>query len=169
MKKSSKWRATGKLFLAASVGVMVTAPDAPAENPEALKLYTEEIKPLFQKHCFECHDAKKTRGGLDLTRRVNLMQGGDSGVAIVVGDRNSSLLFKSVTHAVEQKMPHKKDKLADAEIDKIGRWIDAGADYAAEDVNPLSPPLRSLQQRPQGHHAKSKFLANRRAPSQRAH
>ena len=25
--------------------------------------------------------------------------------------------------------------------------------------NPLSPPLRSPQQRPQGHHAKSKYLA----------
>ncbi|MFT4550571.1 MAG: mono/diheme cytochrome c family protein, partial [Verrucomicrobiales bacterium] len=101
---------------------------------EGLKLYADEIKPLFQKHCFECHGAKKTKGGLDLTRRVNLMHGGDSGVAIVVGDRSASLLFKSVTHAVEQKMPHKKDKLADAEIDTIGRWIDAGADYAAEDI-----------------------------------
>jgi hypothetical protein len=33
----------------------------------------------------------------------------------------------------------------------------------SEEINPFSPPLRSPQQRPQGHHAKSKYLAINRA------
>ena len=114
--------------------LILTGVRVSADDPDALELYKAEIKPLLQEHCFECHNAEKSKGGLDLSKRVGLLHGGDSGVAVVVGDRNASLLFKSVTHAVEQKMPHRKDKLADAEIEKLGRWIDSGAVYSAEDI-----------------------------------
>jgi mono/diheme cytochrome c family protein len=103
-------------------------------NPEGLKLYEERVKPLFLKHCTDCHGGRKTKGGLDLTKRVNMMQGGDSGAAVVPGDRHASLLFKSVLHTVEQKMPHKKDKLSKEQIESIGRWIDLGASYPPNEV-----------------------------------
>ena len=53
-----------------------------------------------------------------------------------------------------------------AAFSEYGRLFDLNAnagdgqkDQQIVGVNPLSPPLRSLLQRPQGHPAKSKFLA----------
>ncbi len=105
-----------------------------ANHPEGLELYLKDIKPMFQEHCTDCHGGKKVKGGLDLTKRVNMMQGGDSGAVVVAGDRNASLLYKSVNHDIDQKMPHKKPKLSADLIDKIGRWIDLGVIYPVDEI-----------------------------------
>jgi len=55
-----------------------------------------------------------------------LVQGGESGSAIVPGSRDKSLLFQRLQ---QQEMPPESAelRLTKAEIERIGRWIDAGA------------------------------------------
>ncbi|MBT5689536.1 MAG: DUF1553 domain-containing protein [Opitutae bacterium] len=124
-----------RLLLLAGMGISIHAAETAGNpSPEGLKLYRESIKPLFQKHCVDCHGGEKTKGGLNLTRRINLMQGGDSGAVVVAGNHKTSLLFETIAHTVDQKMPYKKPKLPAGQIEEIGRWIDLGAVYTLEDV-----------------------------------
>ena len=124
-----------RLLLLAGMGISIHAAETAGNaSPEGLKLYRESIKPLFQKHCVDCHGGEKTKGGFNLTRRVNLMQGGDSGAVVVVGNHKASLLFETIAHTVDSKMPYKKPKLPAEQIEMIGRWIDLGAVYSPEDV-----------------------------------
>jgi mono/diheme cytochrome c family protein len=133
MPRMIKW--SGLPILSAVIGIGLQAAETGvSDNPEGLELYRKSIKPLFQKHCVDCHGGSKTKGGLDLTKRINLMQGGDSGPVVVVGDHKASLLFETIAHTVEQKMPYKKPKLHPDEIQQIGRWIDLGTVYSPEDL-----------------------------------
>ena len=133
MPRMTRW--SGLLILSAVIGIGLQAAETGVSvNPEGLELYRKSIKPLFQKHCVDCHGGSKTKGGLNLTKRVNLMQGGDSGPVVVVGNHRASLLFETITHTVEQKMPYKKPKLHPDEIQQIGRWIDLGTVYPPEDL-----------------------------------
>ena len=85
---------------------------------------------LLEAHCVKCHGGKKAKGGLDLTQRATLLQGGESGAAIVSGKPESSLLMQSVRHAKEPFMPHKLPKLPDDAIELLADWIKAGAPYS---------------------------------------
>ncbi|MSU60234.1 MAG: DUF1553 domain-containing protein [Pedosphaera sp.] len=85
---------------------------------------------MFRKHCYECHshDAGKMKGGLNLDSRSGWAEGGNTGPAIVPGKPDASLLMKAVRHEDKDlAMPPKKPKLAEADIDKLKRWVAMGA------------------------------------------
>lgn len=86
--------------------------------------YTEHIKPLFAKYCVECHGIEAREAGLDLRTRESLLQGGDSGAAIVPGKPAASLLLKQLKGEI---MPPEGVMPTAAEIDTVRRWIAAGA------------------------------------------
>ena len=73
---------------------------------------------------FECHEQDK--GGLKLDSREAILQGGDSGPAIVLGKPQKSLLMTAVQHADRAEMPPKK-KLPPEAIADLSQWIRAGA------------------------------------------
>ncbi len=87
---------------------------------------------LLEQHCVACHGGEKTKAGLDLTTHAALLRGGESGVAVVLGRPEVSLLQRTITHEEEPGMPHKKDKLPEAEIATIAAWIRGGAIYTRE-------------------------------------
>ena len=81
----------------AAICVMAMAPavfaaDAkPAGDPVS---FERDIKPLFAKHCFECHDKKK-KGGLRLSNRREAFMPADSGVNVILpGKADDSLLIE---------------------------------------------------------------------------
>src|SRR5947208_1114131 len=76
----------------------------------------EDILALLEAHCVQCHGGGKTKAGLDLTTRENLLRGGETGDAVVLGKPEASLLYRLITHEEEPCMPHKEDKLSDATI-----------------------------------------------------
>ncbi len=103
---------------------------APAADFEA------EIRPLLQKHCVECHGAKKQKGELRLDARSFAFKGGHGGPAIAPGDKAASLLFKRITSEDDdEKMPPKGERLSPGEIQKIARWLESGAQWKETDAD----------------------------------
>ncbi len=94
-----------------------------------LELFKATVGPALREHCLDCHGGEKTRADLDVSSREALLRGFTDGPALVPGDSNGSLLLKLIRHEEEPAMPHKEDKLPDALINQIARWIDLGAPY----------------------------------------
>jgi hypothetical protein len=90
------------------------------------EFFEKEIRPLLIERCQKCHGEKKTSGGLSLTSRAALLQGGNTGPAVVPGKPSESLLIKAVNHSGDLKMPE-KEKLPSRDIDKLTRWVTRGA------------------------------------------
>ncbi|MES2692586.1 MAG: DUF1549 domain-containing protein, partial [Verrucomicrobiota bacterium] len=91
-----------------------------------------------------CHGGEKTKAGLDLTTREKLLVGGESGPAIVLGQPDKSLLYQMVAHIADPGMPHKEDKLPDADVAAFAQWIKDGVPY----TRPLSttPPAKGSRE-----------------------
>ena len=58
-------------------------------SPEQVEFFETEVRPLLAEQCFQCHGAalETPFGGLRLDSREGLLAGGDSGPAVVPGDR----------------------------------------------------------------------------------
>ena len=83
--------------------------------------FETEVLPLLRARCLACH-AGNPQGKLDLRMPESMLKGGISGPAIVPGQSAKSLLIDKL---VTRTMPPGKDKLSDAEISTLRRWIDA--------------------------------------------
>ena len=115
---------TSALFILAA-GTALAATTIPPEHAE---FFEQKIRPVLASECYECHDAKKQKGGLRLDYRDGWKMGGDSGDAIIPGDPAKSLLLKSIRHDdPDLAMPKKRPKLSDAAIADFEKWIALGA------------------------------------------
>lgn len=88
--------------------------------------FEESIRPLFQAHCFACHgEAPELAGQLDVRLVRHLQRGGDSGPAVVAGDRSRSSLYQKLKAG--EMPPDGKRGLSADEVELVGQWIDSGA------------------------------------------
>ena len=98
------------------------------EEPPRFELH---VAPIFQAHCLVCHGDNMQQNGLDLRTRDSVLQGGESGSAIVPGSSAKSLLFEQITSGA---MPVGVNRLSDQEVELIQQWIDSGALVVGESV-----------------------------------
>ena len=91
------------------------------------KLYTEQIRPVLERQCQSCHQGATRQGGLDVSTREGLLQGGGRGPAVVPGNSKDSLLYKLITHGEQPHMPLRAGKLPAETAALIALWIDLGA------------------------------------------
>jgi mono/diheme cytochrome c family protein len=99
--------------------------------------YEQHIRPIFREHCFDCHGAREPlEGGLDLRLVRHMLQGGDSGAAIVPGRADESLLLQRM---LSGEMPPGESSVAAKDIDTITRWIAAGAPTARPEPESIGP------------------------------
>ncbi|MDI1315078.1 DUF1553 domain-containing protein [Prosthecobacter sp.] len=90
--------------------------------------FVREVQPIFSKHCYECHGAKKQKNDYRLDIKAIALSGGeDHAPNIVPGKSGESPLFRFVSGADEKIAMPPKSKLSRAELDVIKRWIDEGA------------------------------------------
>ena len=59
-------------------------------------LFEERISPVLLGQCLQCHDPEKQKGGLRVDFWKALLQGGDSGPAVVPGQPDQSLFLNGV-------------------------------------------------------------------------
>jgi len=104
-----------------SVVTLLTAAEPAKTN------YTDHVLPVLRDKCLGCHNAEKSKGGLDLTNYVKLMAGGSSGAVVKPGDPDDSRLFLLAAHKAEPMMPPQGGQMAAAGLDTIRTWIRDGA------------------------------------------
>jgi cytochrome c553 len=99
-----------------------------AADDERQSFFENKIRPVLAAECYECHGATKQKGGLRLDYRDGILNGGESGAAVVAGDPEKSLIFQSIAHAhSDLQMPKDRAKLDDKVIADFAKWIKAGA------------------------------------------
>ncbi len=113
----------GNANAASSLPATASPNDAATED-----LFEIEVRPLFIARCQACHGPTKSLANLRLTSRQDLLEGGDSGAALVPGDSAASLLVAAIEQHDELKMPP-NGKLTDQEIRAVRQWIDQGAPW----------------------------------------
>ena len=99
-------------------------------TPEQKDFFDKKIKPILTDKCYKCHsnDAGKSKGGLLLDSREAGLKGGDTGPAVVPGNVEKSLLLTAVSYKDKDlQMPPKGEKLSDAEIADLTKWVKDGA------------------------------------------
>jgi hypothetical protein len=113
------------LAVASAVSALRAADDA-----AGIEFFEKKIRPVLVDSCYRCHSAtaNKVRGGLVVDTRTGLLQGGDSGPAIVPGDPDKSRLIKAVRYTDEElRMPPKDEKLSASQIADLEAWVKMGA------------------------------------------
>lgn len=95
--------------------------------------FRQHMAPILARYCLECHAGADPKGQLDLSQRSRVLQGGDSGPALVAGDAESSLLWQRIR---DGEMPP-KESLPDVDRERIKRWIQQGAEWKGGDIDPF--------------------------------
>ncbi len=115
-----------------------------AEEPAKPVDYLTEIKPLLAQRCASCHGAETQKSGFRVDSAAALIQGGDTGEAIVPGKPDESLLVHAITGTNGvTKMPPKDPRLTEAEINLLKRWIEQGAKAPADDAPPAPAVIKN--------------------------
>ncbi|HEY0705851.1 MAG TPA: PSD1 and planctomycete cytochrome C domain-containing protein [Polyangia bacterium] len=107
------------------------APTPPLPPPAARWDFHTDVQPLLERACLKCHGPEKPKGKFRLDTRAGLLEGGESGKAVLPGRSADSPLVRYVARLVEdmEMPPEKKEALSAAEVGILRAWIDAGATY----------------------------------------
>ncbi|MBG85630.1 MAG: hypothetical protein CMO80_01865 [Verrucomicrobiales bacterium] len=104
-----------------------------AVDPDAAKqhaFFDAKIHPLLEDHCYRCHgENDRLKGGLRLTSRKGLLEGGDAGPAYDSSNPEKSLLLQMISYTDEHHEMPPKGKLPDADLAAFKEWILLGAPY----------------------------------------
>ncbi|HEV8605147.1 MAG TPA: PSD1 and planctomycete cytochrome C domain-containing protein [Tepidisphaeraceae bacterium] len=120
-------------MVVALVGAVAGFARGAEPTAEGMEFFEKKIRPVMVERCYECHSAtaKKLKGKFKLDTKEDLEKGGDSGVVIVPGDPEKSLLIKAVRWKDEDLQMPPKQKLSDGQIKDFEQWVKMGSPYPA--------------------------------------
>lgn len=100
--------------------------------------FAKDIRPIFEKHCYECHSekAKKEKAGFVFDNVKRLANDVGPGRIIVPKNLEESDIVYIVTEATGKKAmpPSGKDRLSETEVGKLKAWIEEGASLPGIDI-----------------------------------
>lgn len=114
----------------------------PAVADEELEFFEKKIRPVLVERCYKCHSiqSENPKGGLRLDSRAGMLEGGDSGPAVLPGKAEESLLIQAVTWSgVVSEMPP-DNKLSDQVIADFRKWISHGAAFPGDSAVSAAKP-----------------------------
>ena len=118
---------------------------AGAAEPDGTAFFESRIRPVLVMHCYECHSAEKTKGGLRLDYRGGFEKGGKSGALVNASAPDKSLLLQAIRHEdADLKMPKGAKKLPDGVITDLTRWVSMGLPGLSE--NPPSAQAAATEE-----------------------
>lgn len=129
--------------------ILCFSADARAINGD----YERDIKPVLKARCYACHGALKQEAGLRLDTGISILQGGDSGPAVIAGQLDDSPLIQRIsTKEPGERMPPEGEPLSPEQIEMLRAWIRDGA-KSPESEQPEADPLQhwafQIPQRPE--------------------
>ncbi len=111
---------------------------------DSSSLFTSAIRPILKAKCFSCHNEEKSKGGLIMTSKEKILEGGKNGPIWKPGDALNSHIVQNINLPEEDKKhmpPNGKPQLSQEQIDLLFTWIQSGADmkkmlkdYAEDDT-----------------------------------
>ena len=124
MQKKSLFLSIGFLLALNSIEHLV----ANEPNHEGMEFFERNIRPVLVNNCYKCHstEARNLKGNLFLDSKLGILNGGDSGPAIIAGKPDESILLSALQHQDTLKMPP-KNKMPDGIIANFSKWILMGA------------------------------------------
>ena len=114
----------------------VTSPSTPVVSDVPIKgrvvwtgSYKQDIQPIFDQYCVECHEPYRAANGLRLDTYQGAMKGTQYGRVIIPGEPGGSTLLTvlNVTSDPKIHMPHGNISLSKNRTENISLWIQAGA------------------------------------------
>ena len=107
-------------------------------DSQHFEFFETKVRPVLANHCFECHSslAPKPRSGLRLDSRKAVLNGGERGPAIILGNPDESRLILFVRHQGERMPAAGKPKLSDPEIAALTKWVKLGAPWPKAPIAP---------------------------------
>ena len=93
--------------------------------------FDKQIAPILAARCLDCHSGPKPRGGLDLSRKAKVLAGENP--TVIPGNPTESELWKRIA---AREMPPKKS-LPEAEARLIKEWIERGAPWGSDPIDPF--------------------------------
>ena len=163
---ASAWR----VLLLAALALTGALPAASANGTDGPVDFGSEVLPLLSNRCFACHgpDTSQRKTGLRFdTEAGAFAELASGGFAIVRGDPDQSVMLKRITSDDPAlRMPPAylgHDKLADAEITLIRRWIEQGAKWRKHwsFVPPKRPERPSVEKHDWPRNAMDSFVLRR--------
>ncbi len=115
----SPWLTAGIVALSISSVAAIT--------PDGLEFFEKRVRPVLAERCYECHGEKKQKGGLRLDYSAAVLNGGDSGPALVPGEPDQSRLIKAISWTDPEFQMPPKNKLSANEIAALTDWVKMGA------------------------------------------
>ena len=104
---------------------VLPAGEASGPEEDGVLSFEGDIRPLLNQYCLDCHSQQKHRSGLVLETVAGLLKGGSlEGPAILPGRSGQSPLMARLKGEKQPRMPMDQSPLLNAEIDRIGNWID---------------------------------------------
>lgn len=94
--------------------------------------YSKDVQPIIAQNCLGCHAPGKEgtlASGLDMSSYDGLMKGTKYGAVIKPGDAFTSAFNMLVEGRASSsiRMPHKKEKLSDKDVETLKVWVNEGA------------------------------------------
>ena len=136
------WAMMVDLMLGMPVQTAMAA-DASDSGKAVLKAGFEPAGAVLEQHCFKCHShaSGKSKGGLLLDSHAAIMEGGESGPAVVAGDPSKSLILERIRSSdPEKQMPPKGARVSDAEMQVLVEWIKSDSGRLASAKKAARPP-----------------------------
>lgn len=115
------------------VGIALSALLSGCAMHEPKVSFQNDVRPILQANCIECHIAPRGEGylktGLSMATYDDLMRGTMYGRVIVPGNSRHSILNMLVEGRVSpsMRMPHGRDPLGAEQIETLRLWVDSGA------------------------------------------
>lgn len=96
----------------------------PVDRPVS---FARDVHPILAARCYECHGNGNRKGGLGLATREAVLEGGELGPVVELGDSAKSPLIHAVAGLdPEFVMPKEGPRLTLEEIAVLRAWIDQG-------------------------------------------
>ncbi|MFN0166512.1 MAG: PSD1 and planctomycete cytochrome C domain-containing protein [Bryobacteraceae bacterium] len=107
--------------------------------------FTQSIRPVLARSCWNCHGGAAQLSGLDLRTRETALTGGTRGAAILPGKPEDSRLYRLIAGLEKPGMPM-DGKLPAAEVNLFRQWIAEGAPWEGSTADlPKAASTRSLE------------------------
>jgi mono/diheme cytochrome c family protein len=111
-----------------------------AEQTEGrgVDIFTSEVLPVLEEHCYECHgpDAERVKGGLRITGRDSLIEGGFLGPAVDLSDLDASLMLAAIRYEEPDLEMPPKGPLPEADRAVLEKWVAAGIPWPETERTP---------------------------------